>query len=248
MGNIYVMSDIHGNKDAFIKMLDLINLKEEDTLYILGDVIDRGLYGVEILEHIRGINNIVLLMGNHEEMMYDAMINKESNFDVFINWAYINGGIPTYKALMNLTKTERYTLLNYVHNLDKYKIVEVNNIEYLLVHAGLYIFSNFTLRELLNIQGDNLLWIRGNFIKSKIKTDYKIVFGHTPVTSLIDYIEEDDMIRQNKIWIKDNKIGIDCGCGFNRKLACLRLNDMKEYYIEIEKEIDIKREEEIIYE
>lgn len=245
MGKTYVMSDIHGNKQAFMKMLDLINLKEEDTLYIIGDVVDRGDYGVELLEYIKEVDNIVLLMGNHEEMMYDAMINKDTNFDIFSNWICKNGGLPTYHSLMNLEKSKRYILLNYVHNLDKYKIIEVNGVKYLLVHAGLYVFPNFTLRELLNIQGDNLLWIRGNFIKSKAKTDYKIVFGHTTVTSLSKYVEEDDMIKNNTIWFRDNKIGIDCGCGFDRKLACLRLDDMKEYYVDVEKEeliIDKKEE------
>ena len=33
---IYVMSDIHGMYDKYIEMMDLIDLKETDTLYILG--------------------------------------------------------------------------------------------------------------------------------------------------------------------------------------------------------------------
>ena len=36
---IYVMSDIHGMYDKYIEMMDLIDLKEADTLYILGDII-----------------------------------------------------------------------------------------------------------------------------------------------------------------------------------------------------------------
>lgn len=40
----YVMSDIHGNKEAFDTVLSMINLQPEDYLYILGDVIDRGEY------------------------------------------------------------------------------------------------------------------------------------------------------------------------------------------------------------
>ena len=38
----YVISDIHGCYDKFINMLKLINFSEEDTLYILGDIFDRG--------------------------------------------------------------------------------------------------------------------------------------------------------------------------------------------------------------
>ena len=39
---IYVMSDLHGQYNAFLKMLELINFTDEDELYILGDIIDRG--------------------------------------------------------------------------------------------------------------------------------------------------------------------------------------------------------------
>ena len=38
---IYVMSDIHGKYDKFIKMLELIEFSENDELYILGDIFDR---------------------------------------------------------------------------------------------------------------------------------------------------------------------------------------------------------------
>lgn len=50
---IYCMSDIHGELDRFKAMLDLINFSSDDTLYIIGDVIDRHPGGVEILKIIR---------------------------------------------------------------------------------------------------------------------------------------------------------------------------------------------------
>ena len=49
---IYCMSDIHGELDRFKAMLDLINFSSDDTLYIIGDVIDRHPGGVEILKII----------------------------------------------------------------------------------------------------------------------------------------------------------------------------------------------------
>ena len=39
---IYVMSDIHGMYDKYIEMLELINLREHDSLYILGDIVRRA--------------------------------------------------------------------------------------------------------------------------------------------------------------------------------------------------------------
>ena len=45
----YVLSDIHGDRDAFNTVLSMIDLHPDDYLYILGDVIDRGQYGIELL-------------------------------------------------------------------------------------------------------------------------------------------------------------------------------------------------------
>lgn len=39
---IYVTSDIHGEYDLFVRLLDIIKLQDQDTLYVPGDVVDRG--------------------------------------------------------------------------------------------------------------------------------------------------------------------------------------------------------------
>ena len=54
---IYIMSDIHGNIKAFHSIMEQINLTEEDTLYILGDVIDLNPYGIELLQEIMKMPN-----------------------------------------------------------------------------------------------------------------------------------------------------------------------------------------------
>ena len=38
----YAISDIHGCYEEYIKLLEKINFSEDDTLYILGDICDRG--------------------------------------------------------------------------------------------------------------------------------------------------------------------------------------------------------------
>lgn len=65
---IYCMSDIHGRIDLFDKMLDQINLKNGDMLYVIGDCIDRG-GGLKVLQRIKQLSDkglATLLMGNHE--------------------------------------------------------------------------------------------------------------------------------------------------------------------------------------
>ena len=36
----YVISDIHGEYERFMELLEEIELKDTDTLYVLGDVLD----------------------------------------------------------------------------------------------------------------------------------------------------------------------------------------------------------------
>ena len=70
---IYVMSDIHGQKRRFDSVMKQINLQPEDTLYVLGDVIDRNPDGIKILRQIMAMSNAKMLLGNHELMMMDAL-------------------------------------------------------------------------------------------------------------------------------------------------------------------------------
>lgn len=63
---IYCMSDIHGELDRFKAMLDLINFSSDDTLYIIGDVIDRHPGGVEILKIIKDTPNMFMLLSNRK--------------------------------------------------------------------------------------------------------------------------------------------------------------------------------------
>ena len=52
---IYAMSDLHGCYDKYTKMLEKINFSDNDTLYILGDIVDRGPDGIKIWQDTGGI-------------------------------------------------------------------------------------------------------------------------------------------------------------------------------------------------
>ena len=70
---IYCMSDIHGEADRFHTMLEMIHFSDKDTLYIIGDVIDRYPGGIDILREIMETPNMVMLLGNHEQMCLDTL-------------------------------------------------------------------------------------------------------------------------------------------------------------------------------
>ena len=70
----YVVADIHGEADRFHAMLEKIRFSDEDTLYIIGDVIDRGPDGIKLLQEIIHTPNMVMLLGNHEYMMLQYLL------------------------------------------------------------------------------------------------------------------------------------------------------------------------------
>lgn len=70
---IYTVSDIHGCYDKYIELLKKIDLGHDDTLYVLGDVIDRGSDGFKVMLDMAQRPNVVGQMGNHEAMAIQAL-------------------------------------------------------------------------------------------------------------------------------------------------------------------------------
>lgn len=57
----YVISDIHGEYDKFMELLDKIKLKETDTLYILGDILDWGPHPIKTLRKLMDMPNVICI-------------------------------------------------------------------------------------------------------------------------------------------------------------------------------------------
>ena len=115
----YVMSDIHGLWDKFEKMMNLLNLKDNDKVYFLGDVIDRGADGIKILQYILNDPHFTLLMGNHEYMMYQALEEGKGKLEIsmeYIQWV-LNGAQPTIDAFLELEVSRQQELFSTIKNL-----------------------------------------------------------------------------------------------------------------------------------
>ena len=237
---VYIMSDIHGKLNYFELMLKLINLQPEDTLYILGDVIDRGPDGIKILKKIMSMPNVKMILGNHEYMMLETLNNPYNlkNWNDKLSYAfaksawYGNGGDVTHKQFKHFRKDTRKEMLDYLANLPINIDIEVNGVKYKLVHAApLDLYREFDYKY--DNETEYAVWHRFGIhtMNELLKdTDYILIFGHTPT---IRFNDENPM----KIFIKNKVIGIDCGCAYpdeyhiKGRLGCLRLDDMKEFYI-----------------
>lgn len=225
----YVLSDVHGEADRFHQMLTKIGFSESDTLYILGDVIDRGPEGISLLQEIMHTPNMEMLLGNHEYMclQYHAADADEA---AIRRWNR-NGNTPTLAGLGKLDETEKTELFAFLSSLSTHITLTVGDNSFYLVHG---------------LPGDNVhdeVWFRPHRNEVRQIPGHRLIIGHSPVSCLGRSDEEElayvkDMEESGKrfsIVHTPEYIDIDCCCGYldfkPRALACLRLEDMQEFYV-----------------
>lgn len=231
---IYVVSDLHGCYDKYMKMIQKIQFKNDDTLYILGDIIDRGDRGITILCDMMNRKNIVPILGNHEYMAYNVLKNLNNEItlynynkyldkdaiNLFENWMF-NGGIPTFQELTGLTDEERKSIIEFLGNFDFFKEIEVAGNKFILVHGGLIDFEE--MKPLKDYDIHSLVWGRCDY-KKQYYPDKYLVTGHTPTHNI-------DKEYMGKIYKKNNHIAIDCGVVHGGRLGCVCLDTLEEFYV-----------------
>lgn len=228
---IYVLSDIHGNKDAFTSILEQIQFTDNDELYILGDVIDRNPFGIDILLDIMHRPNVHMLLGNHEYMMMQALgldLHGPKLREAIRLWFH-NDGKVTFDAFTALDRATQQEVISYLKSLPLEFTLAVNNRNFVLVHATSKKMTQFVelcdgkLKEFLVWDRESVRWIPA----MGVHENEIVIFGHTPTCNLQNK-------RPLEIFVKNNIIGIDCGAAYPEigRLACVRLDDLKVFYSE----------------
>lgn len=232
---IYVTSDLHGcSLEVFHQLLDRAGFTEDDFLFVLGDVIDRGEHGVDLLLWLSEQSNIQLLLGNHEAMLLACdfifeEVTEESisrlstrQFELLNNWI-ANGGTPTLvglRKLRNQAPELLHGILDYLRDAPLYECIDVNERSYVLVHAGLEHFH--PKRPLDDYAPDELLCARPA-LDAHYFDDATVIFGHTPT----EYFGSQ---YQGKALKTPSWICIDTGAAAGNLPMVLRLDDLKEFY------------------
>ncbi len=228
----YVMSDIHGDYPKYQQALKAICLQENDVLYVLGDVVDRGTGSCKILLDMMCHFNIIPILGNHEfmaisvlsklveEITEDTLVGFDQNFVMGMLTWFKNGGRNTLAEFKKLSPEDRQSILEYLEEFELYAETTVNGQEYVLVHAGLHNFAE--TKKLSDYQLHEVIWGPTDYDKVYFE-DKILITGHTPV-QLITQGKSEKILKMN------NHIAIDCGCGFNGKLGVLCLDTMEEMY------------------
>ncbi len=252
----YCISDIHGCLKTFNKLLKKINFSKKDTLYILGDTIDRGPDSAGVVQRILDLRSegfkIKAILGNHEVMMLQSSCLPDLGFhsdkDSMNLWIR-NGG----KSCLESYRVDNYNLFweelpvdhrNFFTSLPYY----INIPGYILVHAGLKFSENRDdrLMELMyNIKmppitnplkqtsQQDMVWLRDFKVNPEMMKNKILVTGHTPTplfTGIWDIKEELEekkhIIIDGGCWYTDHK---DKGFGY---LVAFRLDDHELFWEE----------------
>ena len=220
---IFVISDLHGQYDLFLKLLEKINLKMEDLLVIMGDICDRGEKSYEIymkcMKMMKLGYNLKFILGNHEDMLLEDLENDyplryETEFSIYRNSKYFNKKSMEEWYEENFFKEIKW-LVKWLKNCP----LVISGNENIFVHAGL------DLKKVLKKQEkETVLWTREEFwlMENVELEEYKgknIYFGHTPNIN-------------GRISKKTDRIkGIDCGAFFTHFLGCIEVKSQEEIYV-----------------
>jgi len=198
------VGDIHGCADELRLLINKLPLTRDTTVVFVGDYVDRGPRSRAVIETVLELEqhcNVVPLMGNHEAMFLDFLEDPHSaRGGAFI----YNGGSSTLADYadehgeVNIPQEH----IDFLYNLKLCFETEHN----FFVHAGI---PDVPLDQIDLVEhGPAMLWMRGSFLSSTFDWKKVVVHGHTPV---------------GEVTIKRNRINIDTGCVFRRRLTAIAL-------------------------
>lgn len=221
MKRILAISDIHGELELFDELLQKAEYDDaKDGLILLGDYGDRGPDSKGVLERVIRLKKrgAVVLRGNHDQMMLDAVNGEPGAKQI---WAR-NGGLATLQSydpsIKDMTLPTTAVFWEHVDFIKKTAYYHETD-DFIFVHAGVQPGEPVGQTDPMV-----LMWIRDEFYEA-YSGDKTVVFGHTPSFILRG-------TRDYGVYFGDNRIiGIDGGAVYGGQLNCLELPSRKVYSV-----------------
>lgn len=230
---IYVIGDIHGNKEKYDEMLNKISPKDTDAVFVLGDVIDVGDESVEILQDMMYRANIYPVLGEHEYMAKKILplISEAKNIDEakamlsgddkadFEKWLGMKSE-KTVSDFLSLDSDDKEGIIDYLSEFQPFEEVEAAGKTFVLVHSGI---DNFDPdKDLEEYSEEDFVFAKTDYSKVYFRNKY-LVTGHMPTVAINQKL-------MGKVYSKNGHIAIDCGAAYGGKLAAICLDALKLYY------------------
>ena len=196
---VWAIGDIHGRDDLLEPIVDAIRADlqtmddDRKIVVFLGDYVDRGPGSRAVLKFLAGLPSDDgvewrFLKGNHEETMAKFLRDPS----VGAQWCEY-GGDATLRSfglrppdMRHRAEAWRHLSSDLDHKLGAEERDFLANLE-MRVAVGDYFFAHAGARpgEPLESQADeDLLWIRGTFLRSEQEFEKVVVHGHTPTAEV----------------------------------------------------------------
>ena len=225
----YCISDIHGEYDLFMRLLEKIQFSDSDRLIVCGDFIDKGTASIRLAKAIFALPNAYCIMGNHEYMFLkfyrSKMHSNTLNFDDILG--HLQQYFPTENSLLDWNTVDMLVDLPYY----------IEEKDFICVHAGVPLDSNGRILPLAECLPEQFVYDR-RFKSPKIlpKDSKCILFGHTPTTSIAPAPKilayPKNAQKSNERSISDYfKIHLDTGASLSGVLGCFCIDTCRSFYV-----------------
>ena len=170
MARQIAISDIHGCGNTLERLLNRLQLTTHDSLYLLGDFIDRGPNSRKVFALLDELDlqKCVCLKGNHEDMAIKALTDSNAHS----MWMQ-HGGVAVLESygvhhidLLPQSLWKRIDAFEYHHDTANY----------VMVHAGL----NTSLGEQMFDDKHAMMWQRHTSFEDDPLKGKQLLSGHTP--------------------------------------------------------------------
>lgn len=198
----WAIGDVHGCFPQLMQLLLKIKFNpSDDQLFFIGDLVDRGAFGREVVEFVRdGLDKgrFFLIRGNHEDEWRQAFhMGLE---DVLIR-----------KYPETLSSFDRDGLKEFAEWTEELPLF-IERSDAILVHAGMTPSKHFQ-----NHTDQEKLWCRSmEVIPEEFRDGRVVIHGHTPL---------------DKPLIRRDRINIDTGCVFGGELTAVSIDHLKDHKI-----------------
>lgn len=228
----YICTDFHGQWNLWEQIKNYC--QPDDKIYFLGDAIDRGPDGINIMIDMLTDGRVIYLKGNHEDMMYKACahtMGMERDDRAFYIWA-INGNDQTEAAFNALSYAHQMWLLNHINRMPiKLEVINKYGQHILLSHAGSS-KVNYKFSEFCHFKDNPYIWDREHLQKPIVEEDknWFFIHGHTPVKylSYITYgLISPENIHEPYIYADGHKIDLDLASFDTGLVALFDLDELK---------------------
>lgn len=188
----FVIGDIHGDYEGVLHVLgEMFNEGMDlrrDLLVQVGDLVDGFPYSKQVVNLFRCFQkrlpeNVVVLKGNHEELMIKGS-QQHKRDDAFQLW-WQQGGKETWESYWDGDGTDVLQMAPYLNLpdvmyrdmqwIDTLPTMHETN-DFYFVHAGFPPNSNPH-----HTWDGTRMWIRGDFLRTDYMWDKIVVHGHSPV-------------------------------------------------------------------